>query len=204
MTRLFSIYGWLLAGLLLLSSTQGADAQPRVTLADESQLWIEGSSSVNTFTCAAGTVDGTGIFARPSAPRDVTAEVWIPVRQLDCGKARMNNDLYTALNAQVHPHILFRLDEAHLVTSATDDDGMSYLRATGQLTIAGVERTIALNLQGHQRPDGTYRATGSLPLRMSDFGIDPPTALLGLIKAHDRITVRFDLIATTQLANYTN
>jgi hypothetical protein len=31
---------------------------------------------------------------------------------------------------------------------------------------------------------------------MSDFNVEPPTALLGLIKADDELTVKFDLIAT--------
>jgi hypothetical protein len=59
-------------------------------------------------------------------------------------------------------------------------------------------------VQGQQRADGTYQATGSLPLLMSDFGIDPPTAMFGLIKVHDQITVRFKLIATPQERQNTN
>jgi hypothetical protein len=72
------------------------------------------------------------------------------------------------------------------------------------LTIAGTERLVSLTVQGQQRANGAYQATGSLPLLMSDFGIDPPTAMLGLIKAHDEITVRFKLIATAQERHYTN
>jgi hypothetical protein len=30
---------------------------------------------------------------------------------------------------------------------------------------------------------------------MTDFGIDPPSGLLGAVRAHDRITVRFELAA---------
>ncbi|MGH9361260.1 MAG: hypothetical protein ACRD2T_05030, partial [Thermoanaerobaculia bacterium] len=40
---------------------------------------------------------------------------------------------------------------------------------------------------------GRYRITGALELKMTDFGIQPPTALMGLIRAGDGLRVRFDL-----------
>jgi polyisoprenoid-binding protein YceI len=191
----------------LLSGAQRATAQVRLTLDDESQLWIEGSSSVNTFTCDAGTIDGTGFFETQTSPgsREAIAEVTVPVRQFDCGKSRMNQDLYDALKAEAHPQIRFRLSKAELAAPATDTGAYPLpLHVTGKLTIAGAERPVTLAVQGQQQPNGTYRATGSLPLLMSDFGIDPPTALLGLIKAHDKITVRFNLIATPQASSSSN
>jgi hypothetical protein len=36
---------------------------------------------------------------------------------------------------------------------------------------------------------------GSLQVRMTDFGVEPPTALFGLVKAHDDILIRFHLMA---------
>ena len=29
---------------------------------------------------------------------------------------------------------------------------------------------------------------------MTDFGVKPPTAMMGLLKAHDRLTFYFDII----------
>lgn len=193
--------------LLILSGAQVAESQTRVTLNAESQLWIEGSSSVNSFACKAGTLEGTGIFDTKDTPgpREAVGEVHVPVDRFDCGKARMNKDLYKALQAEAHPQIRFRLKEAKLTAPATDTGSYPLpLRVTGWLTIAGTERLVSLTVQGQQRANGAYQATGSLPLLMSDFGIDPPTAMLGLIKAHDEITVRFKLIATAQERHYTN
>ena len=198
--RSLSTHQTLLFGLMLcLIGTPAATSQTRVALADDSRLWIDGSSSVNTFTCTAGTVEGSGVFhaSRPSDTLPAEVEVRVPVRRFDCGKARMNSDLYDALRAEAHAHIRFRLDEAAWTAPTAEDDAYD-LHITGRLTIAGTERPVALTAQGRQRPDGAYGATGSLPLRMSDFGIDPPSALFGLIKAHDDITVRFDLVATPQ------
>jgi len=206
MKRRYSIVESLLIGLLLLlCSAQVAGSQPRVTLAGESRLWIEGSSSVNTFVCVAGAVDGAGSFSaqRPAGAHVAEAELLVPVRGFDCGKARMNKDFVAALKVEAHPQIRFRLNEAELTASA-NDAGWGHLRVTGRLTIAGTERTVTMHVKGQRSADGTYRATGELPLLMSDFGIDPPTALFGLIKAHDPITVRFDLVAIPQSDYYTN
>lgn len=191
----------------LLSGAQMATSQIRLRLAEESQLWIEGSSSVNTFTCDAGTIDGTGFLETEASPdsREAVAELTVPVQQFDCGKSRMNQDLYDALKAKTYPQIRFRLSKAELAAPTTDTGAYPLpLRVTGRLTIAGEERPVTLAVQGHQQPNGTYQATGSLPLLMSDFGVDPPTALLGLIKAHDAITVHFNLIAIPQTSSSSN
>lgn len=194
---------WILASVLLLAGATGAESQTRLDLTDESRLWIEGSSSVNTFTCVAAEVDGAGLFREVSDPALVEAELRVPVRRFDCGKDRMNKDLYAALKANDYPEIHFRLEDVALEEPAAGA-GTYSLKVTGQLSIAGTERTFELPVQALQAADGTYRAAGRLPLLMSDFGIDPPTALLGLIKAHNEITVCFDLVATAGSDYYSN
>lgn len=194
------IRGLFLLGLLC--SAQPAMSQAYLTLSGESRLWIKGSSSVNTFTCEAGSIQGFGLLDPVPSGRQAVAEVQVPVRQFDCGKPRMNEDFYKALKAEALPQILFDFTAAEL-TSQVADEGRYLVSVTGRLLIAGTERPARLRVQGQQRLDGSYRATGSLPLLMSDFGIDPPTALLGLIKAHDVIVVYFDLIAIPQTMHTT-
>lgn len=48
-------------------------------------------------------------------------------------------------------------------------------------------------VHGEVTASGVVRATGTVPFRMTDFGIKPPTAFFGLLKARDDVTVRFDL-----------
>ena len=38
-----------------------------------------------------------------------------------------------------------------------------------------------------------FRLRARLPLRMTDFGVTPPTALFGMVKAKDDLVVTFDL-----------
>lgn len=185
-----------LFALLLLWGAQPAAAQHQVVLqSEESELLIEGTSTVNSFTCEAEEVEGRArLDTSGQQPRrgEAKAEVAVPVRRFDCGKRRMNQDLYDALKASAHPVIRFELDTAHVV----EQEPRTYqLHTSGRLTIAGTERPVTLEVDAQHLPDGRYRAQGSQPLSMRDYGIDPPSALLGLVKAHDRIVVRFDLIA---------
>jgi hypothetical protein len=50
--------------------------------------------------------------------------------------------------------------------------------------------------------DGSIAVRGSVPLFMSDFGIEPPTAMLGMLKTADQVTVKFELaLRLEQLTN---
>lgn len=175
--------------LLGLVVTASAVAQTRVTVDPDSRLWIEGSSTVNKFTCDAGRIDGEAILDRGRSE----AEVVIPVDTFDCGKSRMNKDFYKALKGDAYPRIHFELTDA--AVGSAHGSGFD-VTVSGRLTISGVTRNISLVSQGRKQSDGQFRVVGKLPLSMRDFNIEPPTAFAGLIRAHDRIVVAFDLVAT--------
>jgi hypothetical protein len=63
--------------------------------------------------------------------------------------------------------------------------------------LQGLLLSVLILSGGWQPTDAQTQLTGKQRLLMSDFGIDPPTALLGLIRARDRILVRFDLVAVS-------
>lgn len=202
-TRTTIIGMLLLVGLLWPAI---AEAQTHV-LQPESRMWIEGTSTVGGFTCKAAEVDGQGTLetAAPGAtPVPGRAQVLMPVRRFDCGKRAMNADFYEALRSREHPVIRFELADAQVLEAPEDFGGWHTLQATGQLTLAGTERRIEVRLEGRRLPGDRLQGRGEKTLLMSDFGVEPPTALLGLVKARDRITVRFDLIAGPDPATASN
>ncbi len=202
------LQGLLLLSVLILSGGwQVTGAQTRLTLQSKSRLWIEGTSTLNTFTCRSKNVGGYGVLERstsgmlhtlaaPGAPV-ARAEVAVRVETFDCGKQRMNRDFYKVLKADAFPMIRFTLDEANVLGQPDAEDRIYRLRVLGRLTIAGVTRRIEMRVLGWPLADGRYRVTGKERLLMSDFEIDRPTALLGLIRTRDRILVRFDLVAVS-------
>ena len=65
--------------------------------------------------------------------------------------------------------------------------------AVGTLRIAGVEREVALALKTERRDD-TLAVKGELVLLMTDYGIKPPTAMLGMLKTDPKVTVTFETV----------
>ena len=167
----------------------------RYEVAPQSRFWIEGTSTVGGYTCAAEGVSGYGILGDG---RELAAEVVVPVRAFDCGSGPQNGDFYRALRADAHPVIRFELERAETLDPETRPGAPVRVRTTGTLRIAGVARTVTLVATGRRLADGRVALQGSQNLRMTDFGIEPPSHALGLIRASDAIVARFDLVAAAR------
>ena len=72
------------------------------------------------------------------------------------------------------------------------------MRVEGDLTVAGVTRRVEVSLEGVRLDHRLVHAQGKTELVMSDYEIDPPRALLGLIEVRDQLTVHFDLLASVR------
>ncbi|MCO6493339.1 MAG: YceI family protein [Phaeodactylibacter sp.] len=97
----------------------------------------------------------------------------------------MDNKTYDALKADKYPNITFRLDKATVNGSA--------VQATGKLTIAGKTQTVSLNATSRMDSAGNITFSGSKAIKMTDYGMDPPTALMGTIKTGDEVTIKYEL-----------
>jgi polyisoprenoid-binding protein YceI len=63
----------------------------------------------------------------------------------------------------------------------------------GRLTIAGVERSITIAVEGQRLSNGVLRARGSLPIRMTDYGVKPPRPWGGLLRTADKVVIEFEI-----------
>ena len=160
----------------------------------ESRLWIDGTSSVGSYQCISDRVVGLGQLEENNRGF-VRVNVAVPVRSFNCGPRQMNADFTDALKADAHPAISFSLLHADWPSGAFSDGAWVSISATGELELAGEARRIAITVQGQRLANGQVRVRGSHRLRMTDFGIEPPSRLLGLVRSHDEIVVRFDLRA---------
>jgi len=175
-------------------------SQNRFTPDEEvSRLWIKGSSNVNTFDCIAHKYDGEAMvkdsinYNSPEQKQDqeVSVEVVFDVESFDCGKRKINNDMKDALKADRYPNIRFVYKKAESDPNLPDNNFIIH----GNLTLAGVTREISFIAEGGVSENGEMRVRGNKKIFMTDFGIEPPTGLFGLIKADDELTVHFDLTA---------
>ena len=162
---------------------------------EKSRLWIEGRSNVNQFNCRAERYNTT-INQPGSQNEQLDVEVDIAVSGFECGKRRMNRDLNEALRSEDFPNISFDYKETRSM-SYDDSKDQLVLTVVGYLTGAGHRKEIEFPMEATALEDGTLRATGVTELRMTDYNVEPPTALLGLVKVEDSLTVHFELFANT-------
>jgi polyisoprenoid-binding protein YceI len=190
----------LIAALVALTATAAAAQETaRVNVAPESKLWIDGTSNLHGWSCKAekleAAIDMDKLAAASmnvAAPKAVKrVEVKIPVKALKCGHGAMDDNLYKALNADATPEISYILATLEAVAGEAKDTFT--LKTIGTLTISGKENKIAMDVTANRLPDGTLKATGMVPIKMTDYGIKPPTAIFGRLKTGDEVKVNFEL-----------
>jgi len=158
------------------------------TFERSSKIWVEGTSSVHDWTCNVAQFAGT-VAAEP-ADAGLAAltgtSLTVPVQGIDCDNGTMNGKVRDALGSSP---IRFALTSA--TPAAPGADGWFQIRATGDLTINGTTRAVQMNVRA-RATDGGFRFTGQHALKMTDYGVRPPTAMLGALKTGDQVTVHFD------------
>jgi polyisoprenoid-binding protein YceI len=193
-----------LALTVLLTIAGSLHAQSvRLAVGPESKLWIEGGSNLHDWSCKASSieaaieVDESFVKTTTAAPTSLKkVQVKVPVRNLKCGNGKMDNNLYKALKADDAPEISYILATFDVVPGAEKDSFT--VTTVGALTVAGTEKTVNMDVTAARLPDGGIRAEGTLPLLMTDFGVKPPTALLGTLRTDNKITVKFSLLVGPQ------
>jgi polyisoprenoid-binding protein YceI len=183
----------------MAATVAGAQETARVAVSPESKLWIEGTSNLHGWACRTQQLDATVELdataaaqidaAPPKALKRVTVKV--PVKSLKCGNGAMDNNLYKALNADGSPDISYIMATFEAVQGETKDSFS--LKTVGTLTVAGKEQNIAMEISATRLPDGTVHAKGMVPIKMTAFGIKPPTAIFGRLKTGDEVKVNFEL-----------
>jgi len=189
-----------LALTALLTIAGSASAQSiRLAVNADSKLWIEGGSNLHGWSCKASSIDATidvdEAFLKSASPTLLKkVQVKVPVRNLKCGHGGMDNNLYKALKADDAPDISYILGSFDVVPAG---DAFT-VKSVGTLKIAGTEKTVNMDVTATKLADGSIRADGELPLLMTDFGVKPPTAMLGTLRTDNKVTVKFTLLVGPQ------
>ncbi|HKN69329.1 MAG TPA: YceI family protein [Gemmatimonadaceae bacterium] len=190
-----------LALTALLTIAGSASAQSiRLAVNPDSKLWIEGGSNLHGWSCKASSIDATidvdEAFLKSTSPTLLKKlQVKVPVRNLKCGHGGMDNNLYKALKADDNADISYVLGSFDVVPGAGD---AFTVKSVGTLKIAGTEKTVNMDVSATKLADGSIRADGEVPLLMTDFGVKPPTAMLGTLRTDNKVTVKFSLLVGPQ------
>ncbi|MBC7488597.1 MAG: YceI family protein [Cytophagaceae bacterium] len=101
----------------------------------------------------------------------------------------MNHNTYKALKADNNPDIIFTLTNPIEAIKLEAHEKSFTVKAN--LTIAGVTKPIDMQVHLFMEERRKMTFEGSKKIKMTDYGIEPPTALLGTLKTGDEVTIHF-------------
>lgn len=177
--------------LLFLPWTTAAAPKP-VVLLPESQLWLQGDSTLHHYASTAAQVNVTATFD-PDSQEVASLSLSVPVKSLQSGKKALDKNLQEALKAGEYPDIRFELKDYEATRTTAQGKNRDTITAQGLLFIAGVEKPVTLEARGE--PDSRGLAfSGETEILMTDFGVKPPKMMLGALKVDNRVVVHYHLI----------
>lgn len=175
--------------------TDAQDASAPLSLAS-AKITIAGSSNIHDYTASttdvrvtrftlASGVGGEGLLAAVLNPGAVEHfEIAVKAASLASTKDGLDKNMHKALKVTEFKDITFRLLRF---------EAKPALRAVGMLKIAGVEREVAFDIKTATTAT-TLTVSAEVPLLMTDYGITPPKAMLGVLKTDPKITVKFETV----------
>lgn len=187
------------AGILLFGFQ--AVAQPAFTFQSGS-MTISGTSSLHDWESNVETIHffGKAIVQNQELKALDEIKMVIPVEGIKSQKGKiMDNKTHDALKMEDFPNIEYSINTYKI----TPLEGRFRVNAIGELTIAGMTRSAALVVTASFDDQGLLTFEGSKALKMTDYNITPPKALLGTLKTGDDISIHFKvkLKAETTTAN---
>ena len=183
---------------LLLALPARSEVQRYRAKIGSGKLTIHGVSSVHKWKVETKLVGGY-LEVDPAALAKVgktalKGKVIVPVRQLKSGKKRMDEVMHAAMNAKKHKLIDFTLDGLEVKSVK---DGVAHCVGSGILKINGQSKPNKLEVtvvgKGNQ-----LVVTGSTSVKMTDFGIKPPSPKLpaGQITTEPLVKITFTWVVS--------
>jgi polyisoprenoid-binding protein YceI len=181
-----------LASLLLLLAGAGRPARDLYVLKGDYTVTIDGTSNLRDWKENVGQVSGA-MQAEANADGSINlSSIRIAMDVLsirsDMGRL-MDSKTYEALKADVYPEILFTLSAPLKLTPVRDCATAIPLK--GNLSLAGVSKPVTMLVRTFGFDRGNLQFEGYENLKMTDFGVRPPSALFGTMRASPDITIHF-------------
>lgn len=172
---------------IITSSTVYAQKVLKVTPSGNTMV-IKGTSNLHEWESKAQQITGeiSAKMDNNSVQSIPSVTINVPVAFIKSGKGIMDNKTYDALKKDKFPNISFRSTSVSVASGNT-------LNAVGKMTIGGVTKDAVLRTTYSVNPDGTLKVKGGTTLKMSDFDINPPTALMGTLKTGNVVDIQFEV-----------
>ena len=198
-----AVFAAVFAASVLAQNLVRYNGQPR-----GSKVRIEGTSTIHDWTVEGELVPGylefpDGVQIDPAQKTipglkagklPAKVSVSIPVRSLKSGKTTMDNVMLQALKAEQNPKIEYQLIDLTMKEPHAPGTPFQF-EAKGTLKVAGITRTNVMLVTMDRAGENKLKTTGSINLKMTDFGMQPPV-LLGILSTGDDVKIFFEWLTS--------
>lgn len=169
---------------------------------EETTMTVSGTSTLHDWTSEVQTVKGfvevgekmvkKGKAKKGDAIKSV--KIVVPVKSIISPRgSTMDKKTYAALKSEENPDIVFELTD-NIISSVSGETFV--VNAKGKLNIAGIKHQVEFPVEGKIISTDKMSFTGSYKLNMTDYDMEPPSAMFGQIVTGEEIEIKFELIVS--------
>lgn len=191
---------FILLSLLFLSADKVVPIRVAYHINEQSQLFLLGSTNVNTFKCDCKDKFQPGILEAEINPttkliRFKDTRLRVRTKLLSCKNNLMNRDMHKALKADEFPFITVDLLNAMPLHNEKEmQPGKVYnYNVNTSISIAGISKAQLIHVKMLRTKENLYRLTASKDILMSEYEIKPRTPF-NIIRIDDLISIHFELL----------
>ena len=112
----------------------------------------------------------------------------VPTRMLKSRKSgMMDRVMYGAIKTDEHSEVTFNLTE--VTDLEVSSDAAATMVVHGDLTLAGTTNAVSIPVELTSAEGGMWTITGSHVITMTDYGLQPATAMFGAMRTGKDVTV---------------
>ena len=188
--KVLKSYQVILTGVFFMLLTAGSMFGQNFKMDNSSEIIVEGTSNIHDWEMKATSKQGGATITTEDGKLTGISklQVSIPAESLESGKGGMDKNAYKALNTNKHKNIEFKLNEVKKIeangTNSYKVNGLATLKISGVSKQVPVEFTAKLN-------GNKLEINGEESLNMTNYKIDPPTAMFGTITTGEEVTIKF-------------
>lgn len=161
-------------------------AQKTFQLQAKPDLKVSGTSTLHDWDMPSSTATGsmTATEAGGKLTEIKSLTITMPAETIKSGKKGMDKKAYEALKTDKHKNVVFTLRSA----SKSGDTWT----LTGTFNIAGTTKQVNLKAK-ETASGGVYGLSGDYSFKLTEYGVTPPTAMMGSIKTGDDVKISFNV-----------
>lgn len=185
-TKIFQFGALLVIGLLSITTSSG---QTKYT-GNSGNITIDGTSTLHDWNMksANGRTEVT-MTLKNGQITDVSAlSFTVDATSLKSNKSGLDKNAYKALHTSTSKNITYKATSGTVSKSG----GHYIIKTNGTLSIGGTTKPLALSSAATVNSDNIVSVKGSATFNMSNYGVTPPTVMMGTIKTGDEITITYD------------